>query len=160
MVNQMNLIWVSAMSIYAECHSAIMHDFMNGTSRRCVHLLQFQEFVFAGFSAQWWVHFLLSTWKTKRFEENQVNKMSECYIYIHPTSMRLSGFFHYLWKIILLDTKFGEQFMCLCPPKHLSKSKLSLPLFKPISSTHLFKQIAVLKLLRTSFVSYIWTINY
>ena len=84
MVNQMNLIWVSAMSIYAECHSAIMHDFMNGTSRRCVHLLQFQEFVFAGFSAQWWVHFLLSTWKTKRFEENQVNKMSECYIYIHP----------------------------------------------------------------------------
>ena len=69
------------------CNHAI--DFMNGTSRRCVHLLQFQEFVFAGFSAQWWVHFLLSTWKTKRFEENQVNKMSECYIYIHPTSMRL-----------------------------------------------------------------------
>lgn len=28
MANQMNLILVNAMSIYAECHSAITHDFM------------------------------------------------------------------------------------------------------------------------------------
>ena len=52
MVNQMNLILVSAMSICAECHSAITHGFMNGTSKRCVHLLLCQEFVFAGVSAQ------------------------------------------------------------------------------------------------------------
>ena len=89
---------------------------------------------------------------------NQVTARSVTYSFVLP--QRDWGFFHYLWKIILLDTKFGEQFMCLCPPKHLSKSKLSLPLFKPISSTHLFKQMVVLKLLRTSFVSYIWTINY